>query len=147
MLLGGQACILYGAAEFSRDLDLLILLSSDNLARFQSLLSDLEAHVVAVPPFSADYLERGHFVHFRCARPDVAGVRLDVATRLRGVAGFDELWERRETFELPDLGPVDVLALGDLVTSKKTQRDKDWVMLRRLLEVDYFRYRASPPAG
>ena len=32
LLMGGQACILYGAAEFSRDLDLLILADSDYLA-------------------------------------------------------------------------------------------------------------------
>jgi hypothetical protein len=27
LLMGGQACVFYGAAEFSRDLDLVILLS------------------------------------------------------------------------------------------------------------------------
>jgi hypothetical protein len=31
-LMGGQACIFYGAAEFSRDTDLAILASPDNLA-------------------------------------------------------------------------------------------------------------------
>jgi hypothetical protein len=48
---------------------------------------------------------------------------------------------------LSDVGGVDVLALADLVASKKTQRDKDWVMIRRLLEVDYFGRRAAPAAG
>ena len=129
LLIGGQACVLYGAAEFSRDLDLVILLSPANLDRLHSLLSRLEGEVVAVPPFAPDYLERGHFVHFRCGRSDVVGVRVDVATRLRGVPPFPELWERRQTFALPDVGPVDVMGLSDLVASKKTQRDKDWVML------------------
>ena len=31
LLMGGQACVLYGAAEFSRDTDLAILASSENL--------------------------------------------------------------------------------------------------------------------
>lgn len=146
LLIGGQACILYGAAEFSRDLDLLVLFSPTNLDRLRSLLGALDASVVAVPPFASEYLERGHFVHFRCGRSDVTGVRLDVATQLRGVASFSELWERRHTFQLPDLGPVEVMALSDLVASKKTQRDKDWVMLRRLVEADYFRHRSAPPA-
>jgi acyl-CoA synthetase (AMP-forming)/AMP-acid ligase II len=49
LLIGGQACILYGAAEFSRDLDFVLLLSPDNLDRFQALIAHLEAEVVAVP--------------------------------------------------------------------------------------------------
>ena len=31
----------------------------------------------------------------------------------------------------------DVIALQDLISSKKTQRDKDWPMIRRLVEADY----------
>ena len=31
LLIGGQACVLYGAAEFSRDCDLVILADSENL--------------------------------------------------------------------------------------------------------------------
>jgi hypothetical protein len=33
LLIGGQACVFYGAAEFSRDLDLLILSGAGNLRR------------------------------------------------------------------------------------------------------------------
>jgi hypothetical protein len=33
LLMGGQACVFYGAAEFSRDTDLAILASPENLAR------------------------------------------------------------------------------------------------------------------
>jgi hypothetical protein len=33
--MGGQACILYGAAEFSRDTDLAVLASPANLARLR----------------------------------------------------------------------------------------------------------------
>jgi hypothetical protein len=34
--MGGQACVFYGAAEFSRDLDLLILSDADNLSRIRA---------------------------------------------------------------------------------------------------------------
>ena len=39
------------------------------------------------------------------------------------------------------------MSLPDLVRAKKTQRDKDWPMVRRLLESDYFQHRndATPP--
>jgi len=32
LLMGGQACVFYGAAEFSRDTDLLLLSDADNLS-------------------------------------------------------------------------------------------------------------------
>jgi hypothetical protein len=33
------------------------------------------------------------------------------------------------------------------VQAKKTQRDKDWPMIRRLLEADYFRHRTEASPG
>jgi hypothetical protein len=39
LLMGGQACILYGAAEFSRDIDVAILASDENLQRLGAGLS------------------------------------------------------------------------------------------------------------
>lgn len=148
LLMGGQACILYGAAEFSRDADFAILATPDNLRRLQAALTELEAAVVAVPPFEASHLERGHAVHFRCAREDVRGLRIDVMARMRGVEDFPRLWERRTTLTLATDGApplvVDLLALPDLVAAKKTQRDKDWPMLRRLVETNYFEFRERP---
>ena len=36
LLMGGQACVFYGAAEFSRDTDLLILADAENLQRLSA---------------------------------------------------------------------------------------------------------------
>jgi hypothetical protein len=36
------------------------------------------------------------------------------------------------------------MSLPDLVKAKKTQRDKDWPMIRRLVEADYFQHRERP---
>lgn len=93
--MGGQACVLYGAAEFSRGLDITLLASPENLARLGNALADLQAERIAVPPFELEYLERGHAVRFRCHRPDADGMRIDVMSRMRGVAPFPELWDRR----------------------------------------------------
>lgn len=148
LLMGGQACILYGAAEFSRDTDLAILAAPDNLRRLGAAVAALGATVTAVPPFQAEYLDRGHAVHFRCEREDVRGLRVDVMSRMRGVDPFAALWERRTTFRLfeeHDAAPhVEALALPDLVAAKKTQCDKDWPMVRRLVEANYFEFRAYP---
>lgn len=141
--MGGQACVFYGAAEFSRDTDLAIIASPANLARLQTALDELQAGVIAVPPFEAEYLQRGHAVHFRCEHPDVRGLRVDVMSVMRGVAPWDQLWERRTTLSTEDGAEYDLLSLPDLVQAKKTQRDKDWPMLRRLLEAHYFAHEAQ----
>ncbi|MEX0692265.1 MAG: hypothetical protein WD043_10530 [Gemmatimonadales bacterium] len=137
LLMGGQACVLYGAAEFSRDADFAVLATTDNLDRLGAALAALDAVTVAVPPFDVRHLERGHAVHFRCRHPEALGLRVDVMTRLRGVDAFPVLWARRATWDLPDSVRVEGLSLPDLVASKKTQRDKDWPMVRRLVEVSY----------
>ena len=64
--------------------------------------------------------------------------------RMRGVAPFEELWERRSTLNLPGGLVVEVMGLPDLVRAKMTQRDKDWPMIRRLIEADYFAAREAP---
>ena len=141
--MGGQACVLYGAAEFSRDTDLAILANADNLARLDKAMNDLQADVIAVPPFEAKYLRKGHAVHFRCQHADAMGMRVDVMTRMRGVDSFAKLWRRRTTVSI-DSTTVQLMSLPDLVQAKKTQRDKDWPMLRRLIEVNYFADREHP---
>ncbi len=144
LLMGGQACVLYGAAEFSRDTDIAILASSANLARLNRALAELQAEVIAVPPFEAKYLRKGHAIQFRCHHPDAAAMRLDVMTKMRGVDSFAQLWRRRTTVSLPDGTECEIMSLPDLTLAKKTQRDKDWPMLRRLVEVNYFAYRETP---
>jgi hypothetical protein len=126
LLMGGQACVFYGAAEFSRDLDLLILADPENLGRLRAALTDLEAEPIAVPPLDAERLAIGHATHYRCRRADVSGLRIDLMSRYRDGPEFED-------GEL-----IDLLALGDLVNAKKTQRDKDWPMIRRLMERSYF---------
>jgi hypothetical protein len=43
LLMGGQACVFYGAAEFSRDTDFAILADAVNLARLRKALAELQA--------------------------------------------------------------------------------------------------------
>jgi len=144
--MGGQACVLYGAAEFSRDTDLVILADESNLTRLRRALAELQAEVIAVPPFEARYLRRGHAVHFRCLHPELLRMRVDVMSRMRGVAPFLSLWRRRTSITLPDGFSFYAMSLPDLVQAKKTQREKDWPMLRRLVEANYFQNRANPSA-
>ena len=85
LLMGGQACVLYGAAEFSRDTDFAILASQANLSRLRAAMAELQAEVIAVPPFHLKYLKKGHAIHFRCHAPEADGMRVDIMTKMRGV--------------------------------------------------------------
>jgi hypothetical protein len=144
LLMGGQACVFYGAAEFSRDTDLLILADTENLGRLEAAVRELQAECIAIPPFEANYLERGHAIHFRCHDPEAADMRVDVMAKLRGVEAFPALWERRTVLADTDHSSYVLLSLPDLVQAKKTQRSKDWPMLQRLVEAHYLSHRAAP---
>jgi hypothetical protein len=144
LLMGGQACVFYGAAEFSRDTDFAILADAANLARLRLALNELQAERIAVPPFKIKFLRRGHAVHFRCQHPDALRMRVDVMSKMRGVDPFAKLWKRRTTLQIPGGEKCDLLSLPDLVQAKKTQRDKDWPMIRRLVEAHFFENQIKP---
>ncbi len=99
LLMGGQACVFYGAAEFSRDTDFAILADAANLMRLRRTLADLRAQPIAVPPFEARYLRRGHAIHFRCQHAEAFRMRVDVMSKMRGVEPFAKLWIRRTVIE------------------------------------------------
>ncbi len=141
LLMGGQACVFYGAAEFSRDTDFAILADAANLLRLRKALAELQAEVIAVPPFEIKFLRRGHAIHFRCRHPDAFRMRVDVMSKMRGVDSFARLWKRRAILQLHGGVKCDLLSLPDLARAKKTQRDKDWPMIRRLIEADFFQSR------
>ena len=65
-------------------------------------------------------------------------MRVDVMTKMRGVDSFPKLWTRRTTVSVHD-STIELMSLPDLVQAKKTQGDKDWPMLRRLVEVTILR--------
>ena len=134
LLIGGQACIVYGAAEFSRDSDFVVFANPSNLDRLKNALKTLKAEPVYFPELKAEYLQKGHACHFRCGAPGVVNLRVDIMGRLRGCSPFPVLWRRRNRVKVVGVGVIDVINIKDLVQCKKTQRDKDWLMLARLVE-------------
>ena len=89
--MGGQACVFYGAAQFSKDVDLALFASDENFSRLRAALNDLNAKRIAVPRFDPVLLARGHAVHFRCQGGEADGLHVDVMTRLRDLADFEVL--------------------------------------------------------
>jgi hypothetical protein len=144
LLMGGQACVFYGAAQVSKDVDFLILADDANFKKLHDALVILAANRIAVPEFDPAVLERGHAVHFRCSAPGVEGLRIDVMSRLRDLSSFDELWERRTVIGDEDGHEFHLLSVPDLVKAKKTQRAKDWPVIEALVSI-HFRENSSHP--
>jgi hypothetical protein len=142
--MGGQACVFYGAAQFSKDVDFLVLASDANFAGLHAALAELAAVRIAVPEFDPEHLARGHAVHYRCRAADVEGLRIDLMTRLRDLPGFDTLWQRRTTITDEEGREFHLLSVPDLVQAKKTQREKDWSAISALVEVHYHALRLQP---
>jgi len=145
LLIGGQACIIYGGAEFSRDLDFSLLVTLENIENLKEALEELEAEQIFLPDLSEEVLLRGHACHFRFPKGDPKGMRIDILGKMREIDDFPLLWQRRKEIEISDLGTFPIISLPDLVKSKKTQRDKDWPMIRRLIEADIYKAPADPP--
>jgi len=144
LLMGGQACVFYGAAQFSKDVDFLILADESNFLGLHAALDELQAVPIAVPRFDPAVLQRGHAVHYRCRASGVEGLRIDVMTRLRDLPAFEVLWDRRTTITTDDGGEVHMLSVPDLVNAKKTQRAKDWPMIDALVEGHYLALGSEP---
>src|SRR5262249_44018166 len=138
------ACILYGAAEFSRDVDVAVAADDANLDRLRRALVELQAEPIFVPPLGSEVLLLGHACHFRVQIPEARGIRIDVMSVVHGCDSFEQLWKRRLRLKIPNVGMVNLLGLSDLVRAKKTQRDKDWPMVRRLVEADFDKHLKKP---
>lgn len=146
LLMGGQACVFYGAAQVSKDIDFVVFAGGDNFARLTRALDELNAGRIAVPPFDPDVLDRGHAVHFRCQATGVEGLRVDVMTKLRGLPSFGVLWDRRTTFADNEGHEFHLLSVPDLVSAKKTQRNRDWPVIELLVTIHH-RENAAAPRG
>ena len=144
LLMGGQACVFYGAAQFSKGIDFLILAEDENFEGLHAALGELKATRIAVPGFDPRVLDRGHAVHYRCKASGVEGLRVDIMTKLRDLPDFSILWDRRTTISELDGQKIDLLSVPDLVNAKKTQRMKDWPMISALVEGHYDQYTSEP---
>ena len=85
LLMGGQACVFYGAAEFSRDADIAILAEPDNLRKLRKGLRELQAECIAVPPLS---LEGIGAASTSCPQGETIEARREPSERERTTAVF-----------------------------------------------------------
>jgi hypothetical protein len=142
--MGGQACVFYGAAQVSKDVDFILRAERENFDRLIAALNFLGARRIAVPKFDPELLARGHAVHFRCSAPGVEDLRVDLMTRLRDLPEFSTLWDRRTTFQDRDGTEFHLLSIPDLTQAKKTQRNKDWPVIELLVAIHHRENESGP---
>jgi hypothetical protein len=133
LLISGQASVLYGAADFSEDVDVWIDPSARNVARFLRALAGLDATVYSglTPPMTRRNVDRGHGFHFIV--PDEGEpLYLDVMPRPPRVGSFAAAYRRRRVME-SSFGRVDVVSVEDLVELKKTRRLSDYDVITNLV--------------
>jgi hypothetical protein len=134
LLVSGQATILYGAATFSEDVDLWVGPDEVNLERLKAALQASGARYYKLtPPLTAELALRHHGFHFTV--PDPSGgmaMFLDVMGCPPRVGAFEDAQGRARFFETA-WGPLNTVAIPDLVELKKTQRPRDYPIIGRLV--------------
>ena len=56
--MGGQTCVFYGAAQFSKNIGFTIPANEENSVRLHAALAELQAEGIAIPRFGPGVLER-----------------------------------------------------------------------------------------
>ncbi len=91
LLISGQACVLYGASQFTEDIDLWVRPTASDLKALLRALAAAGATVHKLtPPLNLSRMRRGHGFHF-LIRPDVY---IDVMGRPPRVGAFEHAWAR-----------------------------------------------------
>jgi hypothetical protein len=131
LVISGQACILYGASQFTEDIDLWVQPVPSNLASFLRAMARVKARVYKLtPPVTMKYVRKGHGFHFRIGRD----LYLDVMGRPPRVGGYLEASARAREFKT-DWGILRVSAPEDLVLLKRTNRPGDYEAISNLVRL------------
>jgi hypothetical protein len=131
LLIGGQATVIYGAADFTQDVDIWVRPDAKNFARLLRSLAACRARVHKLtPPLTLFWARRGHGFHFLIPTRQWR-VPLDVLARPPRVGSFGAA-RKRARVENTDWGQVPVVAEEDLVLLKRTNRPEDYAIISRL---------------
>ena len=123
--------MLYGASQFTEDIDLWIEPVGANLRSFLRALADVGAVVYkATPPPTLPNLRKGHGFHF-LIHPDIY---IDVMGKPPRVGGFASAWRRVRPIHT-EWGELPVVSPEDLVLLKRTNRPSDYEAISNLVRM------------
>jgi hypothetical protein len=137
-----MAGVAHGSSVLTRDIDVCLSLSRDNLVRLHAALEDLRPVHRMTParvPFVAPTAEQHGFENLYL---QTDWGQLDCLGFIEGVGRYGDALKESVTITLPS-GPCRVLALDALIRSKEALgREKDRLALRELRAL---RGRRDPP--
>ena len=140
LVVGGVAVNLYGYLRATGDLDILVLLDSENLAKVDDVMKSLE--YVERLPISVqsltdeaqvrEWLDKKNLKAFTFTPSGDNPLQLDIV--LEPSLRFEELFQNRESKMIGDL-EIPVVSIDDLIEMKKdADRLKDRMDIEALLE-------------
>jgi hypothetical protein len=133
VIVGGYAAVIHGSALMTRDLDICIVLTPENVGKLRLMLADCHPKH-RITPQRLSFLEH--------PGPDAPPVQhlyletdlgvLDILSSILGVGDFTRL--RKEAEELEIYGRLfQVISLADLISSKEAlKREKDLLAAKEL---------------
>ena len=148
LVVGGVAVNLHGAERMTMDVDLMLGLDPENLARFLRVARTLQLKPGALPvtleqfcdPATVEsWVREKHMLAFQLRAPVIDAPSIDIL--VRPVVPFDEAYPRRARIVLEDV-TVSVAAPQDLITLKSgTGRQIDQSDIRALQRLEMLRSR------
>jgi hypothetical protein len=135
LLIGGQAVVAYGASQFTRDADFWVNPTKKNIQSLRKALKELDATRRFLPPLQLRYLKKGHGVHFRISHEGNTFL-IDILGKPPRVKSFSAAAKETSLVKWHSLD-VPVLDIRRLVETKKTNRDRDYLVIQRLTDEVY----------
>ncbi len=144
ILLGGQAVVAYGAAQFTRDADFWVKPTKKNLACLQKALKQLKARIRFLPPLDIAYLKKGHGVHFRFNHSGQTFLIDFLGKPPRVASSFDNAYSDTNRIQWHGLS-VPLIDIKRLIATKKTEREKDYIVIKELVDSVFEEVKDSKP--
>ena len=142
LVIGGQAAVAYGAAQYTQDADLWVEPTVRNLARLRRALGALNARQRFLPPLELRHLKRGHGIHFTLLHGNEVFF-LDLLGKPPRVDSFANAWKDATLINWRGLN-IRIMDVRRLVNTKKTNREQDYIAIQRLAELVYRRAQRDP---
>jgi len=139
LIVGGVAVNLHGAERLTMDIDLMLALDAENLARFLKVARVLQLKPAVLPVTLEQFCDAAtvegwvrdkHMLAFQLRGPEIDAPSVDIL--VRPVVPFDSAYDRRLRMAVEEL-IVNVAAIQDLVALKSgTGRQIDQSDIRAL---------------
>jgi hypothetical protein len=136
LIIGGFAAVVHGSSHVTKDLDITMLISQENLDKLRLALKDFEPRHRMNPSHKPSFFdEPKHIDRLNNIYLETAAGILDVVTLDHSLGSFDELRSRALTVTLFGYD-CQILSLDDLIKIKETmRRPKDLILLEELREL------------